>query len=47
MNDALLELGDLLEQSKQPAQALDVYLDYLKNKPEAVAVQERARGLQA
>ncbi|HZS50674.1 MAG TPA: tetratricopeptide repeat protein [Bryobacterales bacterium] len=41
-NDALLELGDLLEGRKQPDEALGLYLEYLKTKPEAVAVQERA-----
>jgi tetratricopeptide (TPR) repeat protein len=40
--DALLELGDLLEQKHQPVQALEVYLEFLKAKPDNVAVRERA-----
>jgi len=39
---ALLELADMLEQAKQPAQALDLYLEFLQTKPDALAVRERA-----
>ncbi len=40
--DALLELGDLYEQKQQPGQALDLYLEFLKSRPDAIAVRERA-----
>ncbi len=40
--DALLELADLLEQKRRPAEALELYLEFLKARPDAVAVRERA-----
>ncbi len=40
--DSLLELGDLLEQKQQPAQAAELYLEYLKSRPDSIAVRERA-----
>jgi len=42
LRDGLLELADSMESNREPGEAIALYLEYLKGKPDAVAVRERA-----